>query len=165
MLVRLSFSYNFANCFQQNYLLCIGGFVMDKKKIVIVCADFNDEITSVMLETALQRAKEKQLDVIEVVKVPGSYDIPYAVKKVLMESVEKKIDGIITLGAVIQGDTEHDVIVAENCARKCTDLSVEFNIPIALGVIGPRVTWENADKRKEEYAVRAVDAVKMLIDI
>ena len=134
---------------------------MDKKKIVIVCADFNDEITSVMLETALQRAKEKQLDVIEVVKVPGSY----AVKKVLMESVEKKIDGIITLGAVIQGDTEHDVIVAENCARKCTDLSVEFNIPIALGVIGPRVTWENADKRKEEYAVRAVDAVKMLIDI
>jgi 6,7-dimethyl-8-ribityllumazine synthase len=146
---------------------------MENKKIAIVYADFNEEITSVMFKAALQRAKEKQLEVIKSVKVPGSYDIPYAVKKILIENfisgedkiTRKKIDGIAVLGAVIQGDTEHDIIVAENCARKCADLSVEFNIPIALGVIGPRVTWENADKRKEEYAIRAVDAVKALIEI
>ncbi|MBI5393358.1 6,7-dimethyl-8-ribityllumazine synthase [Candidatus Woesearchaeota archaeon] len=135
---------------------------MVNKKIAIVCADFNDEITSVMLETALQRAKKQQLEVVKVIKVPGCFDIPYALKKIILD---KSVDGIITLGAVLQGDTDHDIIVADHCARKCSDLSVEYNIPIALGVIGPRVSWENALKRREEYAIRAVDAVKMLMEI
>ena len=146
------------------FIILMEVLFMDNKKIAIICADFNDEITSVMLETALLRAKQQQLEVIKIVKVPGCFDMPYVIKKILVHDQDhKKIDGIITLGAVLQGDTDHDIIVADHCARKCTDLSVEYVIPIALGVIGPRVSWQNALKRREEYAVRAIDAVKMLI--
>ncbi len=146
-----------------------------QKKIAIIYADFNEEITSVMFDTAVKHAKRNGLIVEKVIKVPGCYDIPYAVKKVLENNnnnnnnknnnEQKRIEGIVALGAVIQGDTYHDIIVAEECARKCSDLSVEYIIPIALGVIGPRASWDQAFARKEEFAVRAVDAVKLLMDI
>jgi len=135
---------------------------MIKNKIAIICAEFNEEITSVMLESAKKEALRQNLEVVQIIKVPGAFDIPYAAKKVIEL---KKADGIITLGAVIQGDTDHDIIVADHCARLCADLSVQYTIPIALGVIGPRVTWENAEKRKEEYAIRAIIAVKKLLEL
>ena len=122
-------------------------------KIGIVVADFNEEITSKMEKKALETAKGLKADVIEKIHVPGSFEIPIMLKKLLKN---KNIDGIVALGAVIQGDTGHDVIVAENAARKIMNLSLEHNKPIGLGIIGPRASWEKAEKRAEEYAERAV---------
>lgn len=132
-------------------------------KIGIIVADFNKEITSRMEKKALEIAKKLKADVIEKVHVPGSFEIPLMVKKLFRN---KKIDGIAALGAVIQGDTWHDVIVAENASRKIMDLSLECNKPVGLGLIGPRVTWEQAQKRAEEYAERAVKTtVEMVIKL
>ncbi len=129
-------------------------------KIGIVVGDFNEEITSKMEKKALEVAENLKADVIENIHVPGSFEIPIIVKKLLEN---KEIDGIVTLGAVIQGDTNHDIIVAENAVRKIMDLSLEYNKPVGLGIIGPRVNWEQAEKRAEEYAERAVNTtVKMI---
>jgi len=124
-------------------------------KLGIVCAKFNEEITSRMKKAALKRAKELKIEVICVLEVPGAYDIPYACKLILDK---KKVDGIATLGAVIKGDTDHDDLICRVCAQSLTNLSLEYKKPISLGIIGPGATEEQADKRTEEYARRAVEA-------
>ena len=133
-----------------------------KTKIGIVCAEFNYEITEVMEKTALKTAELLQLEVDKnsVIHVPGVYDAPLAVQS-LLEAED--INGVIVLGAVIKGSTDHDILVATECARACTDLSLKYRKPVSLGVIGPRANYEQADARKEEFARRAVEAVDKMI--
>ena len=79
---------------------------------------------------------------------------------------DTQIDAVIALGCVITGETKHDEVVAQHASRKITDLSLEFEKPIALGIIGPGVTRAQATKRIDSYAKRAVEtAVKMLTAI
>ena len=76
------------------------------------------------------------------------------------------IDAIITLGAVIKGDTNHDLIIAENTARLISDLSLQYKKPIALGISGPNMTVEQAWERAKIVPIRAVNAaVNMVIRI
>ena len=131
-----------------------------KEKIAIVVSQFNHEITSNMEKKALQYAKKLGIEVVKIVKVPGAFEIPLAVSKVI---ADKNIAGIVTLGAVIKGETDHDVIITRSVAKKLLDLSVKFKKPVSLGILGPNITWQVADRKKEEYAVRAVDAVVRML--
>ena len=125
-----------------------------------VCSEFNYDLTYMMLERAKEHAKFLGVEVKEVKRVPGSFDFPLAVKNMLKKS---EIDAVVTLGCVITGETKHDEIVAQHASRKITDLALEFEKPVSLGIIGPGVTRAQATKRVDSYAKRAVEtAVKML---
>ncbi|HDD26016.1 MAG TPA: 6,7-dimethyl-8-ribityllumazine synthase [Acidilobales archaeon] len=124
-------------------------------KLGIVVAEFNYDITYLMLQKAIEHAKFLGAEVSYVIKVPGSYDIPIAVKSLLER---EDIDAVVTLGAVIQGETKHDEIVAHNAARKLIDLSIEYGKPVTLGIIGPGASRAQAAERIEEYSRRAVEA-------
>ena len=128
-------------------------------KIGAVVAEFNFDITSMMLELAKEHAKFLDAEITEVFPVPGVYDMPIAIKKLLDEG---KVDAVITLGAVIEGDTHHDEIVVQHAARKITDLSLEYNKPVTLGISGPGMTRLEAHKRVE-YGKRAVEAAVKLV--
>ena len=112
-----------------------------------------------MLELAKEHAKFLDAEITEVFPVPGVYDMPIAIKKLLDEG---KVDAVITLGAVIEGDTQHDEIVVQHAARKITDLSLEYNKPVTLGISGPGMTRLEAHKRVE-YGKRAVEAAVKLV--
>ena len=128
-------------------------------KIGAVVAEFNFDITSMMLELAKEHSKFLDAEITEVFPVPGVYDMPIAIKKLLDEG---KVDAVITLGAVIEGDTQHDEIVVQHAARKITDLSLEYNKPVTLGISGPGMTRLEAHKRVE-YGKRAVEAAVKLV--
>ena len=128
-------------------------------KIGAVVAEFNFDITSMMLELAKEHAKFLDAEITEVFPVPGVYDMPIAIKKLLDEG---KVDAVITLGAVIEGDTQHDEIVVQHAARKITDLSLEYNKPVTLGISGPGMTRLEAHKRVE-YGKRSVEAAVKLV--
>ncbi|RAP48315.1 MAG: 6,7-dimethyl-8-ribityllumazine synthase [Methanosphaera sp. rholeuAM74] len=128
-------------------------------KIGAVVAEFNFDITSMMLELAKEHAKFLDAEITEVFPVPGVYDMPIAIKKLLDDG---DVDAVITLGAVIEGDTEHDEIVVQHAARKITDLSLEYNKPVTLGISGPGMTRLEAHKRVE-YGKRAVEAAVKLV--
>ena len=128
-------------------------------KIGALVAEFNFDITSMMLELAKEHAKFLDAEITEVFPVPGVYDMPIAIKKLLDEG---KVDAVITLGAVIEGDTQHDEIVVQHAARKITDLSLEYNKPVTLGISGPGMTRLEAHKRVE-YGKRAVEAAVKLV--
>ena len=127
--------------------------------IGIVCAEFNYDMTAVMEERARSHADFLGAKVSETVYVPGCFDMPLAVRK-LLES--KSIDAVVTLGVVLEGETQHDEVVAQHAARKIADLALEYNKPVSLGILGPGVSRPQAQARLDGYAKRAVEsAVKL----
>jgi len=83
-------------------------------------------------------------EVATTIHVPGAFDTALAVKKLLEE---KEIEAVVTLGTVIEGDTDHDSVVAQHAARKIMDLSVEFNKPVSLGISGPKISRAESIER------------------
>ncbi len=102
--------------------------------ISIVVSGFNKDITEPMLEGALATLKEWGVkeEGITVLRVPGAFELPYGCLKLIKD---KKPDGLIALGCVIKGDTEHDRYIASAVAGGIMDLITEHGLPIAFGVI------------------------------
>ena len=132
-------------------------------RIGIVVAEYNSEVTIKMSEIAQEHAKSLGIEVRNLITVPGTFEIPLAVKKLLLLN---EIDGVVTLGAVIKGETNHDEVIANAVARKLLDLSLEYNKPISLGISGPNMTKRQAIERIESYAKHSVECVlKMMKNI
>ena len=72
------------------------------------------------------------------------------------------IDAVVTLGAVIKGETDHDQIIMQNAARKIEDLSIEYSKPVSLGISGPNETRLQAQARIE-MAKDAVESVAKML--
>ncbi|HZX44480.1 MAG TPA: 6,7-dimethyl-8-ribityllumazine synthase, partial [Candidatus Nanoarchaeia archaeon] len=82
---------------------------MANEKLGFVVSDFNADITHLMSKLAQEHAEFLQAKVAKVYRVPGAFDMPLAVSKLVNM---QDIDGVVCLGAVIEGDTQHDEIVA-----------------------------------------------------
>src|SRR3989344_1172747 len=130
------------------------------ERLGMVVSTFNYEITGEMAKRAQQRAKEVGARIVRVMEVPGSFEIPFAAKELLED---KNIEGVVTIGTIIKGGTDHDAVVAHSVARKLLDLSLQYNKPVSLGISGPNITWQQSEKRIEEYAIRAVDSVAKML--
>ncbi|WGI17352.1 6,7-dimethyl-8-ribityllumazine synthase [Methanonatronarchaeum sp. AMET-Sl] len=127
-------------------------------KLGFVISEFNYDVTESMRELAERHADFLGAEVVEEVFVPGVFDMPLAIKNLLETD---KIDAVVTLGCVIEGQTDHDQVVASQTSRKITDLSLDYDKPVSLGISGPGQTRHEAQQRVD-YAKRAVEsAVKM----
>lgn len=126
--------------------------------IAIVVSEFNFDITTMMLEQAKVHAEFLGANISHVVSVPGVFDMPLAVKGLLRR---KDVDGVVTLGAVIEGETAHDEIVIQHASRKITDLSVEFEKPVSLGITGPGMSRLQAEDRIDRAKAAVESVVKM----
>ncbi|MDG6249239.1 6,7-dimethyl-8-ribityllumazine synthase, partial [Methanocalculus sp.] len=123
-------------------------------KLGFVVAEFNRDITYMMEIEAEEHAKFLGAEVIERSYVPGAYDMPLAIKKMLKDG---NVDAVVTIGCVIEGATGHDQIVVQHASRKIIDLSLEYEKPVALGISGPGMTRLEAQERVD-YARRAVES-------
>ncbi len=126
------------------------------EKLGMVVSTFNFEITGEMSRKAQERAKEAGARIVKIIEVPGSYEIPFAVQKLLKS---REIDGVVTIGTIIKGGTDHDKVISHAIAHKLLDLSCQYDKPVSLGVSGPNINWQQSEKRVDEYSVRAVDSV------
>ena len=137
-------------------------------RVAIVCGRFNDLITNRLLEGALGGLGVhgvKESDVI-VAWVPGAFEIPVAAKRCAASGA---FDAVVTLGAVIRGDTAHFEYVAGPCAEGIQQAALETGVPIVFGVL----TTENLDQalqrsdlegdnKGEEAAHTALEMVDLL---
>ena len=134
---------------------------MSKIRLAIVVSEFNKEITNEMLRTAISHSKKLEMDIKKICHVPGTFDMPLVVEKLLKN---EQIDVVVTLGAVIKGETGHDQVIANNTARLLSNLSLKYQKPVTLGITGPDMTFEQALARTKIVPLRAVNAaVKMVI--
>lgn len=108
----------------------------------IAVAEWNSFITDELLDGALQALEQKGLeeDQIIVARCPGAYEIPFTARQML-----PKVDGVITLGAVIRGDTPHFDYVCDAVNRGITDLNMSGNKPVVFGVL----TTDNIQQARE----------------
>ncbi|MEM0203741.1 MAG: 6,7-dimethyl-8-ribityllumazine synthase [Archaeoglobaceae archaeon] len=132
---------------------------MEKIKLGFVVSEFNRDITYMMEILAREHAEFLGAEVSETIRVPGTFDIPIAVKKMLEKG---NVDAVVAIGCVIEGETEHDEIVAQHSARKIMDLSIEYGKPVTLGISGPGMGRIAAAERVD-YAKRAVEAAVKLV--
>jgi len=130
----------------------------EKMRIGAVVSEFNYDITMMMYERAKEHAKFLGADITETIKVPGVFDMGLAIKKLLER---KDIDGVVTIGAVIEGETEHDELVIQHATRKIADLALEYNKPVGLGISGPGMTRLQAEARIERAKAAVESVVKL----
>ncbi len=111
-----------------------GDFRENAARFSIVVARFNAFVVESLLEGAIDTLKRHGVDEnnIDVIRVPGAFELPLAVKKVAQI---KKPDAIIALGAVIRGGTPHFDYVAGECTKGIASVMMETEIPISFGVL------------------------------
>jgi len=127
--------------------------------IAIVTAEFNQEVTSKMLDVALEKAKSLKLNIKFNCKVPGIFDMPILIDALLQK---KNVDAVVTLGAVIKGQTKHDELIANTVARSLTELAIKYQKPVTLGITGPGMTERQAQARIRPVAERAIEAAEKI---
>ena len=119
-------------------------------------SEFNDKVTSRMLNIALEKAKFLKLNVEFTCKVPGVFDMPLIVDTLLEK---KAVDGVVTLGAVIKGKTKHDEVIVNVTANRLAKLSLKHKKPVSLGITGPGMGERQAHARIRPVSERAIEAV------
>lgn len=132
---------------------------MKEYKIGLVAAEFNYEVTMLMIERAKAEAEFLGVKITKEIKVPGVFEIPLTVKRMLQND---DVDAVITIGAVISGETKHDEVVVAQASRKVMDLGLEFNKPVGFGITGPGMTELQAMDRIEKGRDVVDAVVKML---
>ncbi len=132
---------------------------MKEYRIGMVAAEFNYEVTSLMMERAKAEADFLGVKISKTIMVPGVFEIPMAAKRLLeMED----IDAVVTVGAVITGETKHDEVVVAQASRKIMDLGLEYDKPVGFGITGPGMTELQAMDRIEKGRDVIDAVVKML---
>lgn len=108
-------------------------------KIGVVISRFNEKVTDRLLEGALQALRDCGVaeEDITVVSVPGAIEIPGVAKRLVSH-----VDAIVTLGAVIRGETEHFTYVCKAAQEGMVQVALESGVPMTFGVL----TTENSDQ-------------------
>lgn len=124
-----------------------GQLIAKGKKFGIVASRFNEFITNKLLEGALDALKRHGAkdEEIEIVWVPGSFEIPYAAQR-MATGKKKEYDAIICVGAVIRGSTPHFEYISAEVTKGIAQTGLSSGIPVIYGVITPD-TLEQAIER------------------
>ena len=127
-----------------------GMLTTNDEKYCIVISRFNEFIGAKLLSGAIDElvrhgVSEKNIDVIW---VPGAFEIPLIVQKAAKTS---KYDAIITLGAIIKGSTAHFDFVAAELSKGIASVSLEYSIPVMFGVL----TTDNIEQAIERAGTKA----------
>ena len=122
------------------------------KKVLIVVADYYEEISSSLLESAKKSLKKFS---IKIIKVPGVFEIPVTISKNI-----KKHDGFIALGCVIRGETPHFDFISSATTQGIMNLSIDSKKPIGNGIITClNKTQAKAREKKGKEAAEAVISI------
>lgn len=148
-----------------------GDLVVHGARFGIVLARFNSFIVERLLEGAVDTLQRHgaESDAIEIVRVPGAFEIPLALKKMAASS---KYDALIALGAVIRGGTPHFEFVASECTKGMAQVNMQHEIPVAFGVLTVDTIEQaieragtKAGNKGAEAAASAIEMVNLLKQI
>lgn len=136
----------------------------ENDKFCIILARFNDFIGTKLLSGAVDELKRHGVkeDNIEIVRVPGAFEIPVIAQKV---ASSKKYSAVITLGAVIKGATPHFDYVSNEVAKGVAQVTLNTGVPVTFGVL----TTDNIEQAIERAGTKSgnkgADAAKSAIEM
>ncbi|MFQ3316595.1 MAG: 6,7-dimethyl-8-ribityllumazine synthase [Candidatus Poseidoniaceae archaeon] len=129
--------------------------------IALVCGSFHRAEIERMLTWAREEATLHELDVLDVVWVPGAMEIPLAVDRLLSND---EIDGVACLGIIEKGQTQHGLAMGQAVIKTIIELQLVHEKPVGLGIIGPGAETEHIEPRLEPHARAAVAAVSSMLE-
>src|SRR5204863_9588803 len=131
---------------------------------VIIVSRFNSFITDRLLAGALDALTRSgcPADNIEIVKVPGSWEMPVVARELARQ---KRHDAIIALGAVIRGETPHFDYVAGHAASGLAQVQSETGMPVALGVLTTNTVEQAIDRAGAKAGNKGFDAAMTAIEM
>jgi 6,7-dimethyl-8-ribityllumazine synthase len=133
-------------------------------RFVLVAARFNEFVVEPLVRGALDALKrhgvsEKQ---IEIVRIPGAFEMPLIVRKLAQS---QRYDAIITLGAVIRGQTPHFDYVAGECAGGIARIMLETGVPVAFGVLTTDTVEQAVDRAGGKAGNKGADCALVAIEM
>jgi len=133
-------------------------------KFAIIASRFNDLITSHMVSGALgvlqrHNASDSNIDLL---KVPGSFELPFAVKTAAMSS---KYDAIIAIGVIIRGETPHFGYLASMVTNELARISLEYNTPVVSGVLTTETLEQAIERGGTKAGNRGGEAARGAIEM
>lgn len=130
----------------------------------VVVSRFNEFVTSKLLSGAVETLREQGVakEDIEVVHVPGAFEIPLAAQK-LADTMQ--FNAIICLGCVIRGQTPHFDFVAGEAARGIMEVSLDSGLPIAFGVLTTDTMEQARDRAEAKGNNKGVEAALTAIEM
>jgi 6,7-dimethyl-8-ribityllumazine synthase len=131
--------------------------------IALVVSEFNQSVTSLMKTQAIAEFKKvfSNKDQLSIYEVPGAVELPFIQQEVILK---KNVDGVIILGCVIRGETDHYDYVCQMVSKGCMDVSLKHEVPMGFGVItAPNSSLALA--RCHENKSKACETVRALYDL
>ncbi|OGQ33814.1 MAG: 6,7-dimethyl-8-ribityllumazine synthase [Deltaproteobacteria bacterium RIFCSPHIGHO2_12_FULL_43_9] len=107
---------------------------LSQRRIGVIVSRYNEDITTLLLDNALEELRKQDIpdENIIIVKVAGSWEIPYAARALMQHG---EVDGVVTLGCLIKGETSHYEIIASTTAGAIQKIAEDFDMPITFGVL------------------------------
>ncbi len=145
-----------------------GDFQPGEVRFALIASRFNDFIVNHLVAgaTDVLRRHGVSPEAIDLVRVPGAYEIPLAAKRL---AASNRYDGLVALGAVIRGSTPHFDYVAGECVKGLASVSLEFDLPIGFGVLTVDTIEQaveragtKAGNKGAEAAMSALEMVSLL---
>jgi len=141
-----------------------GNLVVTKERFALVVTRFNDFITSRLLTGAvdtLQRhgCPDAQMTVV---RVPGSYELPLAARKLADTG---RYDAIICLGCIVRGQTPHFEYIAAECAKGVAQVALESGTPVTFGVITADTLEQAVERAGAKAGNKGSDAAMAAIEL
>ncbi|MFY0676509.1 MAG: 6,7-dimethyl-8-ribityllumazine synthase [Neptuniibacter sp.] len=141
-----------------------GDFVNADGNYAIVVGRFNSFVVESLLEGALDTLKRHGVsdENIRVVRVPGAFEIPLAVKRL---AAQKKDDAIIALGAVIRGGTPHFEYVSGESSKGVAQVSLEYDVPVANGILTVNSIEQAVERSGTKMGNKGAEAALSVIEM
>ena len=145
-----------------------GELIVRDARFAIVASRFNDFIVDSLIRGSLHCLRQHgaaDADV-EIIRVPGSFEMPLAVAKI---AATRRVDGIVALGAVIRGGTQHFEYVAGESVRGIAAAAREHGVPVGLGILTVDTIEQaieragtKAGNKGEEATLAVIEMVNLL---
>ena len=141
-----------------------GNLISQGNKYGVIVGRFNEFIGGKLLSGALDGLKRHGVDdsEIEVVLVPGAFEIPLAAKKM---AKSQKYDAVICLGAVIKGSTPHFDFVSSEVSKGIASVSLETEIPVIFGVLTTDTIEQAIERAGTKAGNKGFDAAVTAIEM
>ncbi|RJE48467.1 MULTISPECIES: 6,7-dimethyl-8-ribityllumazine synthase [unclassified Dehalobacter] len=140
-----------------------GKLLAENLKFAIVAGRFNEFITNKLIGGALDALKRHGTneDNIELVWVPGAFEIPLAAKKI---AEQKRFDAVICLGAVIRGATPHFDYVSSEVSKGVANVGLETGVPVIFGVLTTDTIEQAIERAGTKSGNKGFDAAVTAIE-
>lgn len=147
-----------------NYNLVEGKQILEQAKITVVASRFNGFIVERLLEACLDTLQSSGLQAqdITIVRVPGAFEVPATVQRVIKHI---KCDAVITLGAVIRGETPHFDYICSECTRGLGEVAMANNIPVIFGMLTVDNKEQAMDRAGGEGSNKGVESAQAAIEM